>query len=154
MPDVDHTEPMLGATYADGLPAGDATGAAYEGVFWGPLPPEPLPVSCECVVGTCPDYLQALGGTGPWSFVQQDGRLTIYDRVGQFPPCKGGVDAVGTFWCGNLSEGHVLVQLIHGKVSGSGDQRVLDFTLETSARSTEDEPYDCDVSIEGKFGIF
>jgi hypothetical protein len=151
------TEPdglVLGASHPQGLPAGNATGNAFEGVYWTPSPRTPAPVECDCRVGTCPPALEELSHTGPWQLKQHDGRLDIGDRVGVFaPPCQGGIDADGSFWCGSENDRGELVALIHGKVSGAGAERVIEFSAE-QRHTDNDGRYACDARFEDKFGIF
>ncbi len=88
--------PTLTDKDVTGIPAGNALGTTYSGMY--SLITSHL-AACRCRAAVDCAALQP-GGGGTFTVVEQDGLLSI-----DAPPCNGGVNRDGSFRCGTRTDG-------------------------------------------------
>lgn len=113
-----------------GLPAGDASGHVFSGLY-----------QADDAAGrqvdetACSGIVIESAVSGVWELEQSDGTLSIYARGGINGSCDGGIDGDGTFWCGReLGIQPASRVLLRGRITFGEAERVIDAEVTASAQ--------------------
>jgi hypothetical protein len=144
------TPAFLTPAAVTGLPRGNAVGKAFVATLQSQTSALD---ACTCRAGNCTAFpslpfilaLKADNGAIEMMSIRGGGR---------FPPCAGGADADGRFWCGAVdSQGGL--HLTSGQITWAADGTIasVHLTKKESGRGSDGygEPLDCDVTESATF---
>jgi hypothetical protein len=128
-----------------GIAAGSAQGQSFLGTYQMDLATQ---TGCDCRSGTCADFRR---DGGIFLALEQDnGSLTLNGVRGSWRglPCVGGVDADGSFSCGNAMADSLY--LMRGHLSlGDGQTTSMSLEEDEIVRETDQNGlmFDCDIHL-------